>query len=194
MNIHQHARAVDDIFGGPLPHNIEAEQCLLGAIFINNEAFTAVDALVDTEDFFEPINQEIFRICAELIRAGKLANPITVKTFLPTDLKIGNLTISQYLARLAAEATTVINAPDYAKVVRDLASRRDIIAAAEHCAIAARTAAVDVPAEQIAADTIKRINEITTGSGATGSNQEPPHIRPLAAACDRSRAGARAGE
>jgi DnaB helicase-like protein/AAA domain-containing protein/Homeodomain-like domain-containing protein len=181
VNIHQHARAVDEIFGGPLPHNIEAEQCLLGAIFINNKAFAAVDALVNTEDFFEPINQEIFRICGELIRAGKLVSPITVKTFLPTDLKIGNLTISQYLARLAAEATTVINAPDYGKVVRDLANRRHLIAAAEDCAIAAKTATVDVPAEQIAAETIKRINEITTGSGATGSNQALPHIRPLAA-------------
>jgi RecA-family ATPase len=183
MNIHQHARAIDNILGGPLPHNIEAEQCLLGAIFINNKAFFAVDALVDKEDLFEPINQEIFRICADLIRVGKLANPITVKTFLPTDLKIGNLTISQYLARLAAEATTVINAPDYAKVVRDLANRRHIIAVAEDCAIAAKTAAVDVPSEQIAEDATKRINEIINNRSTSGVQDNQPRldIRPLTA-------------
>src|SRR5262245_42077267 len=95
VNIHQH---FEDAFGAIQPHNIEAEQCLLGAILINNEAFAAVDALVNAEDFFEPINQEIFRICCKLIRAGKLANPITVKTFLPTDFKILNLTVSQYIA------------------------------------------------------------------------------------------------
>jgi hypothetical protein len=183
-NIQQRPRAVHDIFGGALPHNIEAEQCLLGAILINNEAFAAVDALVDTEEFFEPINQEIFRICGDLIRAGKLVNPIIVKTFLPPDLNIEKLTVSQYLARLAAESTTVINAPDYAKVVRDLANRRLLIAVAEDCAIAAKTAAVDVPAEQIAAVTTKRISEITTGRDANGSagNQPAPNIRPLAAA------------
>jgi hypothetical protein len=83
-NIHQH---FEGAFGGSEPHNIEAEQCLLGAILINNEAFAAVAALVDAEDFFEPINQEIFMICCELIRAGKLVSPITVKTFVPPALK-----------------------------------------------------------------------------------------------------------
>ena len=55
---------------------------------------------------------------------------------------MGNLTSSQYLARLAAEATTVINAPDYARMISDLAIRRDLIAAAEHCAVTAKTTAV----------------------------------------------------
>jgi replicative DNA helicase len=79
---------------------------------------------------------------------------------------------SQYIARLAAEATTVINAPDYAKVVCDLANRRRLIAAAEDCANAAKTAAVDVPAEQIAQAAAKRINEIITG----GPQAEPMTI------------------
>jgi replicative DNA helicase len=177
VNIHQ---PFEGAFGAIQPHNIEAEQCLLGAILINNEAFAAVDALVSVEDFFETINQEIFRICHELIRTGKLVNHITVKTFLPTDLKILNLTVSQYIARLAAEASTVINAPDYAKVVRDLANRRHLIAAAEHCANAAKTAAVDVPPEQIAEAAAKRINEIINGRATNGGhdNQPPPSIHP----------------
>ena len=44
------------------------------------------------------------------MRAGKLATPMTLKTFLPPDIDIAGLTVSQYLARLAAEATTIINA------------------------------------------------------------------------------------
>jgi hypothetical protein len=169
VNIH-HRVAIDDIFLGAPPHNIEAEQCLLGAIFINNEAFAAVDTLVDATDFFEPNHQEIFTICSELIEAGQLASPITVKTFLPMDRNVGNLTSSQYLARLAAEATTVINAPDYARIVRDLAIRRNLIAAAEDCAIAAKTTAVDVPAEQIAAATVKQVEEIVAGRTSSSNN------------------------
>jgi hypothetical protein len=184
MNVQQRPKVIDDSFGGgfPLPHNIEAEQCVLGAILINNEAFAYVNRLIDAEDFFEPINQYIFGICRNLICERKLANPITIKNFLPHDLTILNMTASQYVARLAAEATTVINAPDYAKVIRDLAIRRHIILAAEDCAIAAKTAAVDVPAEAIAEDTIKRISEITSFRGGTGSNKAAPQIRPLTAA------------
>jgi replicative DNA helicase len=181
VNIHKHP-VVDHIFSGALPHSIEAEQCLIGAIFINNDAFAAIKDRVAAEDFFEPINREIFNICGGLIRAGKLANPITVKTFFPPDLMILNLTILEYLARLAREATTVINAPDYAKVIRDLAIRRDIILAAEDCAIAAKTVAVDAPAEAIAEDTIKRISGITSVRSGTGSNEAAPQIRPLTAA------------
>jgi hypothetical protein len=184
MNVQQRPKVIDDSFGGgfPLPHNIEAEQCVLGAILINNEAFAYVNRLIDAEDFFEPINQYIFGICRNLICERKLANPITIKNFLPHDLTILNMTASQYVARLAAEATTVINAPDYAKVIRDLAIRRHIIVAAEDCALAAKTAAVDVPSEAIAEDTIKRISEITSFRGGTGSNEAAPQIRPLTAA------------
>ena len=49
---------------------------------------------------------------SELIRSNKIANPITLKTFLPATLDIAGLSVAQYLARLAAEATTVINAAE----------------------------------------------------------------------------------
>src|SRR5581483_4527684 len=92
------------------PHNIEAEQALLGAILVNNEAFYRVSDFLQPQHFFEPIHQKIYELAASLIRAGKIANPVTLKTFLPPDLDISGLSGSQYLARLAAEATTVINA------------------------------------------------------------------------------------
>jgi len=56
----EHHQHFEDAFGEIQPHNIEAEQCLLGAILINNEAFAAVATLVNAEDFFEPINQNDF--------------------------------------------------------------------------------------------------------------------------------------
>src|SRR3954463_10804159 len=95
------------------PHNLEAEQALLGAILVNNEAFYRVSDFLEPGHFFEPLHQKIFELAASLIRAGKLASPVTLKTFLPVDLDVAGLNINQYLARLAAEATTVINAADY---------------------------------------------------------------------------------
>jgi replicative DNA helicase len=49
---------------------------------------------------------------------------VTLKTFLPADLDIAGLTVNQYLARLAAEATTIINAEDYGRTVYDRLCRR----------------------------------------------------------------------
>src|SRR5438094_7720054 len=89
------------------PHNIEAEQALLGAILVNNEAFYRVSDFLEPAHFFEPIHQKIFELASSLIRAGKVASPVTLKTFLPPDLDVAGMTPSQYLARLAAEATTV---------------------------------------------------------------------------------------
>src|SRR6266516_4099299 len=106
------------------PHNIEAEQSLLGAILVNNEALYRVSDFLEPEHFFEPIHQQIYDIVRSLIRTGKLASPITLKTFLPAETDIAGLTLAQYLARLAAEATTIINAVDYGRTIYDLAIRR----------------------------------------------------------------------
>ena len=113
------------------PHNIEAEQALLGAILVNNEALYRVSDFLEARHFFEPVHQKIYEISSQLVRAGKVASPVTLKTFLPADADIGGLTLSQYLARLAAEATTVINAQDYGRTIYDLSVRRALIVIGE---------------------------------------------------------------
>jgi replicative DNA helicase len=132
------------------PHNIEAEQALLGAILVNNEAFYRASDFLEPKHFFEPIHHRIFEIAGDLIRAGKLATPVTLKTFLPADLDIAGLNVNQYLARLAAEATTIINAEDYGRTIRDLSIRRGLIAIGEDMVNLAYDAPVDAtPLSQI---------------------------------------------
>ena len=75
------------------PHNIEAEQALLGAILVNNEAFYRVSDFLEPEHFFEPIHQKIYQLARDLIRAGKIATPVTLKTFLDADIDIGGMTL-----------------------------------------------------------------------------------------------------
>ncbi|WP_454634969.1 replicative DNA helicase [Bradyrhizobium cenepequi] len=133
-----------------LPQNIEAEQALLGAIFINNDAFYRVADFLKPNHFFEPLHGRIFELMSDLIRGNRIASPITLKTFLPATLDIAGLSVAQYLARLAAEATTVINAPDYGRTVYDLAVRRELIKIAEDMLGSAFDAAVDcAPQDQI---------------------------------------------
>src|ERR1035438_3476235 len=126
-----------------VPHNIEAEQALLGAILVNNEAFYRVSDFLNPEHFFEPIHQKIYQLTRDLIRAGKVATPVTLKTFIGADIDIGGMTVSQYLARLAAEATTIINAEDYGRTIYDLSIRRDLITIGEDMVNLAYDAPVD---------------------------------------------------
>jgi replicative DNA helicase len=132
------------------PHNIEAEQSLLGAILVNNEALYRVSDFLEPEHFFEPVHRQIYDIVRSLIRTGKLASPITLKTFLPVDVDIAGLTVAQYLARLAAEATTIINAADFGRQIYDLAIRRELIGIGEDMVNQAFDSPVDAaPREQI---------------------------------------------
>ena len=142
------------------PNNIEAEQALLGAILVNNDAFYRVSDFLKSAHFYEPLHRKIFEVSAELIRMGKMANPVTIKTFLPADDKVGDMTVSQYLARLAAEAVTVINASDYGRAIYDLATRRALITVGEDMVNIAYDAPVDMaPSEQIE-DAERRLFEL----------------------------------
>ena len=142
------------------PHNVEAEQALLGAILVNNEAFYRVSDFLEPPHFFEPIHAKIFELTASLIRAGKVASPVTLKTFLPPDLDVSGLTASQYLARLAAEATTVINAEDYGRTIYDLAMRRSLIIIGEDLVNVAYDAPVDLPPREQIEDAERRLYEL----------------------------------
>ncbi len=158
----------EPLFRAP-PHNIEAEQALLGAVLVNNEAFYRVSDFLEPKHFLEGIHQRIFELMSGLIRAGKLATPVTLKTFLPADLDIAGLSVNQYLARLAAEATTVINAEDYGRTVYDLSIRRDLINIGEDMVNLAYDAPVDATPQSHIEDAERKLFELAeTGRYETG--------------------------
>jgi replicative DNA helicase len=141
------------------PHNLDAEQALLGAILVNNDAYYRVSDFLEPQHFHEDVHRRIFEVATTLIRAGKLATPITLKTFLG-DQDLGGLTIPQYLARLAAEATTVINAEAYGRTIYDLAIRRRLITIGEEMVNTAYDAPVETsPRDQIE-ETERRLYEL----------------------------------
>lgn len=109
-------------------HDVTLEQSILGCVLMRNDLLPAIAEKVKAADFFEVLHGKIFEIASSMINMGKLANPLTIKPFLPADLTIGELNVSQYLARLAAESCTANEAPHLAGVIRDLADRRTIAA------------------------------------------------------------------
>jgi replicative DNA helicase len=128
------------------PHNIEAEQALLGAILVNNEALDRVSGFLGPQHFFDPLHADIYETASKLIQMGKHASPITLRTFFETAAAItADLSVPQYLARLAASATTIISAEDYGRTVYDLATRRQLILIGEDLVNAAYDSPVDHP-------------------------------------------------
>ncbi len=142
------------------PQNIEAEQALLGAIMVNNDAFYRVSDFLEPDHFGEAVHRQIYKVASELIRAAKKANPVTMKTFLPADEKIGDMSVAHYLARLAADATTIINAEDYGRSIYDLATRRSLITIGEDMVNIAYDAPVDMPPAQQIEDAERRLFEV----------------------------------
>ena len=128
------------------PHNIEAEQALLGAILVNNEAHDRVSGFLKPEHFFDPLHAQIYEVTAKLIGSGKQATAITLKTFFESHEPINpGLTVPMYLGRLHANATTIINAKDYGQTVYDLSIRRQLIGIGEDMVNTAYDSPVDFP-------------------------------------------------
>ena len=154
------------------PHNLEAEQALLGAILVNNEALDRVSNFLKPGHFFDPLHGRIFETASKLIMGGKRATPITLKTFFQADGPVGELSVPQYLGRLAANATTIINAEDYGRTVYDLAVRRQLIEIGETMVNTAYDSPIDAhPSVQIE-EAEQQLYELAE-TGKYGSGFEP---------------------
>lgn len=110
-----------------LPNTVEVEQALLGALFVNNAAYSRVSNLVEPEHFYQPLHQRIYEYAGHLITAGRAANPITLKPFFGKEKIDNSMTVAQYLIRLAADSVMVINAADYALIIHEMWWRRRCI-------------------------------------------------------------------
>lgn len=143
-----------------MPNNLEAEQALLGAALMNNQAYHVVSAYLIPEDFYEPIHQKIWKAIADIVMSDRVANPVTVKSKLK-DVDIGDFKLSDYLGTLAGAAVNIINAPDYASVVHDLSLRRAMISIGEDMIAKAYDAEYSEPVEGQIEDAEQRIFELS---------------------------------
>ncbi|WP_414461771.1 replicative DNA helicase [Hyphomicrobium sp. DY-1] len=121
-----------------VPHNLEAEQALIGAILVDNRAFERVSEIIAPLDFFDALHGLIFETISKIITDGRTATPISLAPFFENAEPISDgRTVVQYLGTLARNATTVSGARDYALTVRELADRRSLIIIGEDLAASA---------------------------------------------------------
>lgn len=134
----------------PLPHNIEAEQGLLGALLVNNDVHDRVRDFLEPHHFHDAVHGRIFEAAGKFINNGNAASPVTLKNYFEHDEGLRQLGGPAYLSKLAGSATTIINAKQYGQTIYDLAIRREIIKLGEDMVVNAHDAEIDdSPAQQI---------------------------------------------
>ncbi|MDG2481301.1 MAG: replicative DNA helicase [Alphaproteobacteria bacterium] len=114
-----------------MPHNEEAEQALLGAMLVNNDVLNRIEDIVEREHFFIPVHGRIYAAVQQIVEKAQIANPITLKAYFDNDEALAEVGGASYLAQLAANAATIINAADYARQIHEHFLRRELIAIGE---------------------------------------------------------------
>ena len=110
-----------------IPHAPEAEQALLGALLYDNEVYHQIDGIVKPEHFYNPVHMRIYESIGQLIHTGRLADAIVLKNMYSQDETLADIGGVEYLALLLDMAAPNTTAPEYAKLVFDMAMRRELI-------------------------------------------------------------------
>ena len=128
------------------PHNIEAEQALLGAVLVNNIVHEKIGDITQAEHFYDPVHSRIYEAVNTLINRGQIADPKTLRGLFESDPALSSLGGAQYLADLAASIITIINVEDYARLIHDHYLCRQLITLGEDIVNDALKQHIDRPA------------------------------------------------
>jgi len=110
-----------------LPHNIEAEAALLGALMIDNRLAEDVQLKLRSDHFFEPLHGRVYEAILRLIDRNMVASPVTLRPMFEADEAMKELGGPAYLAQLTGSGASLIGARDFATQIYDLALLRALI-------------------------------------------------------------------
>ncbi len=162
------APTVDPKPPGP-PHNIEAEQALLGCVLFDNGALERLGDWLKPTHFYEPFHSRLFAEIQKRVQKGQLAEPIVLIERFGRDDAFAELGGVQYLADLVDRAPPPAGVRDYARTVRDLATRRELIRIGGDIATVATDPKADAsPNEQIEAAETMLYDLAEHGSAGSG--------------------------
>ncbi len=119
----------DATFERTPPHNIEAEQSVLGGMMLSKDAIADVVEVLRSDDFYRPAHQIIYEVITDLYGRGEPADSIMILDDLQKRGELGRVGGAPYLHTLTAVVPTAANAGYYAKIVREQAILRRLIEA-----------------------------------------------------------------
>src|SRR5258705_2088217 len=110
-----------------LPYDVDIEQALLGAILTDNYALERVFAVLKRDHFYDPLHQRLFDAIERMWAKGHAVTPLTLKALMEQDAGLAEVGGQAYLVSLARAAPAIPNVKDYARILVDLAMRRELI-------------------------------------------------------------------
>ncbi len=158
-NSSSNLKVLDDKRNTPL--NFEAERALLGAILTNNLAFEGIEDLLDPSDFADLLNKKIYSIIKRIIEKGQIADINTIKIFLENDdtfIENGGV---EYLLKVSENSLSIINAQHYAKVIRELSQRRQLINFGTEIVNKSYSSKIDVSSDDLIEKAEQKLYELT---------------------------------
>jgi replicative DNA helicase len=133
-----------------VPYDVDIEQALLGAILIDNYSLERVSSTLKAEHFYDPLHHRLYGAIERMWSKGHVVTPLTLKTVMEQDAGFAEVGGQAYLVSLARAAPALPNVKDYARILADLAMRRELIRIGEDIVNTAFEAPIEVgPAEQI---------------------------------------------
>ncbi len=109
------------------PHDIAAEQCVLGGMMMSKDAISDVLEVIKPADHYRPAHQIVHEIILDLYSRGEPADAVTVAAELTKKGDIGKVGGAPYLHTLIASVPTAANAGYYARIVRERAILRRLV-------------------------------------------------------------------
>ena len=113
-----------------LPHNLEAEKCVLGAILINNPSFNQAAEVIDAQDFFRDAHRRIFDKMVALQERSEPVDLVTLKDELTRSGDLDDVGGPAYIASLTDGVPRSANVEYYAKIVKEKSTLRRLIQSA----------------------------------------------------------------
>lgn len=161
-----------------LPHNIEAEQALLGALMFDNSVLERLPVVLESDDFYDPVHGRIYAAIAGRIRAGALADGVVLKEMFARDGGIQEIGGAVYLIKLMeAAAPLTAQAQSYALLIRDLRARRDIYRICQETARKALNGDGDADAEGMANEAERALQRVVGAGGANDIGLQDAGVR-----------------
>ena len=141
-----------------LPNNIEAEQAVIGSILVTNDLFDEISATIESSNFYDPMHQKIYAAIENLIARGMLANPITLKNYFEDEKD--DLNVPEYLVKITKYSTSSRQTIEYAKIIKDMFVRRELIKISEETIDNAKLTELDQSGQNIIEDSEKKLFDL----------------------------------
>lgn len=149
-----------------LPHDLVAEQSVLGAVFISPETMISLADELTPDDFYKPANKIVFKTMLSLLEKGEPIDATTMVSALTNQGDISNIGGINYVVELVNSTPTSKNVEHYAKLVKEKATLRKVIADLSDSLSSAYQG--DVSIGDIIAKTEKSLLDISNQNAGTG--------------------------